>query len=164
MTPHDVGLAHLLGAAQLSGAWPEQLVLHGVQPALMVIGTELSAPVAAALEPLVDDIAAELTLWGVAFAPAVESAACAKPSRPDRRVLRPRTFPCPGWALPVRRWFAEDSRWSGSALSRSATTLGLDPRSGFAISRVDEEEALAYTPCGCSSSWGYASTSRSSRS
>lgn len=77
MTPHDVGLVDLLGAAQLSGAWPEQLVLHGVQPASTAIGTELSAPVAAALEPLVDAIAAELTLWGVAFAPAVESAACA---------------------------------------------------------------------------------------
>ena len=77
MTPHDVGLVDLLGAAQLSGAWPEQLVLHGVQPASTAIGTELSAPVAAALEPLVDAIAAEVRLWGVALALAVESAACA---------------------------------------------------------------------------------------
>jgi len=77
MTPHDVGLVDLLGAAQLSGAWPERLVLHGVQPASTAIGTELSAPVAAALEPLVDAVAAELTLWGVAFASALESAACA---------------------------------------------------------------------------------------
>ena len=52
-------------------------MLHGAQPASTAIGTELSAPVAAALEPLVDAIAAELTLWGVAFALAVESAACA---------------------------------------------------------------------------------------
>jgi hydrogenase maturation protease len=77
MTPHDVGLIDLLGAAQLSGAWPEQLVLHGVQPASTAIGTELSAPVAAALDPLVDAVAAELRLWAVADASAVEDAACA---------------------------------------------------------------------------------------
>jgi hydrogenase maturation protease len=73
MTPHDVGLADLLGAARLSGAWPERLVLHGAQPSSTAIGTELSAPVAAALDPLVDAIAAELLAWGVAM----EAPACA---------------------------------------------------------------------------------------
>ena len=77
MTPHDVGLVDLLGAAQLSGAWPEQLVLHGVQPASTEIGTELSAPIAAALDRLVDAVAAELSRWGVGSAPGLESAACA---------------------------------------------------------------------------------------
>jgi hydrogenase maturation protease len=77
MTPHDIGLVDLLGAAQLSGAWPEQLVLHGIQPACTAIGTELSAPVAAALDGLVDAVAAELRRWGVGFAPGLESAACA---------------------------------------------------------------------------------------
>ena len=55
-------LRDLLGAAQLSGAWPERLVLHGVQPASTAVGIELSAPVAAALEQLVDAVAAELGL------------------------------------------------------------------------------------------------------
>lgn len=73
MTPHDVGLADLLGAAQLTGAWPERLVLHGAQPASTAIGTELTAPVAAALDPLVDAIVAELVSWGVA----TEAPACA---------------------------------------------------------------------------------------
>jgi hydrogenase maturation protease len=68
MTPHDVGLADLLGAAGLTGMWPERLALHGAQPESTAIGTELSAPVAAAIEPLVDAIADELALWGVAFA------------------------------------------------------------------------------------------------
>jgi hydrogenase maturation protease len=77
MTPHDVGLVDLLGAARLSGAWPEQLVLHGIQPDSTAIGTELSAPVAAALDPLVDAIATELRLWGVELAPAFGRAACA---------------------------------------------------------------------------------------
>jgi len=77
MTPHDVGLVDLLGAAQLSGAWPEQLVLHGIQPASTAIGTELSPPVATALEPLVDVIQAELGLRDAAFAHPSGSAACA---------------------------------------------------------------------------------------
>lgn len=66
MTPHDVGLADLLGAARLTGAWPERLALHGAQPQSTAIGTDLSAPVAAAIDPLVDAISAELALWGVA--------------------------------------------------------------------------------------------------
>jgi hydrogenase maturation protease len=77
MTPHDVGLVDLLGAAQLSGAWPEVLVLRGVQPASTTIGTELTEPVAAALDPLTDAIAADLELWGLPIAPATETAACA---------------------------------------------------------------------------------------
>jgi hydrogenase maturation protease len=77
MTPHDVGLADLLGAAQLSGAWPEKLVLHGAQPACTEIGTELSVPLVSALDPLVDAVAAELMRWGAPIAPAAQSAACA---------------------------------------------------------------------------------------
>jgi hydrogenase maturation protease len=76
MTPHDVGLADLLGAAQLSGAWPDSLVLHGAQPACTTIGTELSAPVAAAVDSLVDAVATELRSWGVDVGPIAESAAC----------------------------------------------------------------------------------------
>jgi hydrogenase maturation protease len=71
ITPHDVGLRDLLGAAKLSGAWPRELVLHGAQPASTEIGTELSAPVAAALDPLVCAIFAELAAWDAsALAPA----------------------------------------------------------------------------------------------
>lgn len=38
-------------------------MLHGIQPCTTAIGTELSAPVAAALDALVDRIAAELAAW-----------------------------------------------------------------------------------------------------
>lgn len=75
MTPHDVGLVDLLGAAEFSGAWGEELVLHGVQPACTAIGTELSALVAAALDPLLDAVASELSRWGVTLT--LEGAACA---------------------------------------------------------------------------------------
>jgi hydrogenase maturation protease len=77
MTPHDVGLADLLGAAQLSGMWPERLALHGAQPDRTEIGTELSAPVAAVIDSLVDRVAAELANWGVPIGLAMETAPCA---------------------------------------------------------------------------------------
>ena len=38
-------------------------MLHGIQPACTEIGTELSAPVAAALESLIDAVTAELYAW-----------------------------------------------------------------------------------------------------
>jgi hydrogenase maturation protease len=63
MTPHDVALADLLGAARLAGACPAELVLHGAQPGSTAIGTELTAPVAAALDALVDRVAVELAAW-----------------------------------------------------------------------------------------------------
>ncbi len=63
MTPHEVALEDLLGAAQLKHVWPEELVLLGLQPGLIALGTELSRPVAAALDELVDAIAAELVAW-----------------------------------------------------------------------------------------------------
>ena len=63
LTPHDVGLRDLLAAAQLSGAWPSQLVLHGAQPACTAIGTELSETLAAALDPLASAVVADLVGW-----------------------------------------------------------------------------------------------------
>jgi hydrogenase maturation protease len=60
MTPHDVGLADLLTAARLSDAWPDVLVLHGAQPGSTAMGTELTPPVAAALDGLVAAVEAEL--------------------------------------------------------------------------------------------------------
>lgn len=65
MTPHDVGLADLLGAAQLSGAWPDQLFIHGVQPASIELGTTLTPAVAAALDGLIDAVATQLDHWDV---------------------------------------------------------------------------------------------------
>ncbi len=63
VTPHDVAFEDLAAAARLSGAWPEQLVVHGAQPAVVAVGTELSAPLAACLDVLVDAVAAELAAW-----------------------------------------------------------------------------------------------------
>ena len=77
LTPHDVGLVDLLGAAEISGSWPEELVLHGAQPACTTIGTELTEAVEAAVDPLIEAIVTDLARWGRSVAPAKESAACA---------------------------------------------------------------------------------------
>jgi hydrogenase maturation protease len=66
-TPHDTGLADLLGAAALAGVLPEELVIVAVQIGSTALGTEMTAPVAAALDPLVDTIAAQLAAWGCAL-------------------------------------------------------------------------------------------------
>lgn len=73
-TPHEVGLRDLLGAARLSGAWPERLVLHGAQPASTAVGTELTAPLAAVLDRLVRRLADELVAWG--YSPRRARSAC----------------------------------------------------------------------------------------
>jgi hydrogenase maturation protease len=60
LTCHDVGLADLLTAARISGAWPDTLILHGAQPASTEVSSDLSATLAARLDELVDRIAADL--------------------------------------------------------------------------------------------------------
>ena len=64
MTPHDVGLSDLLEAAQLTDSWPQKLVLHGAQPESTALDTELTPRLAAALDPLVEAVEAELEAWG----------------------------------------------------------------------------------------------------
>jgi hydrogenase maturation protease len=68
MTPHEVALEDLLAAAQLSGAWPAELVLLGAQPGSIALGTEPTPPVAAALDSLVEAIEEQLEAWGTACA------------------------------------------------------------------------------------------------
>ena len=82
ITPHDIGLRHLLAAARLSGAWPQELVLHGAQPDSTAIGTQLSAPLAAALDPLVHAILASLAAWDATASQAAPPPATNAISRP----------------------------------------------------------------------------------
>lgn len=63
MTAHDLGLADLLDAMRLSDATPSELVLHGAQPESTAMGTDLSAPVTAAVAALMDAIDADLLAW-----------------------------------------------------------------------------------------------------
>jgi hydrogenase maturation protease len=65
ISPHQMGLADLLAAAQLRGYLPQELVLWGMQPMLIEVGLELSPPVAAQLETLKERVLDELSRWGI---------------------------------------------------------------------------------------------------
>ncbi len=60
---HQVGLADLLATLPLVSTAPRQTVLLGVQPLSTDWGTELTAPVEAALGPLVEEAVAQLVGW-----------------------------------------------------------------------------------------------------
>jgi hydrogenase maturation protease len=61
---HQDGLSHLLRAAGLLGIFPEEMVLLGVEPAVLDPGMELSPAVAARVDELVDMALRELRRWG----------------------------------------------------------------------------------------------------
>jgi hydrogenase maturation protease len=65
ISPHQMGLADLLAASRLRGYFPQQLVLWGVQPAVIEVGLELSPLVETQVETLVESVLAELTSWGI---------------------------------------------------------------------------------------------------
>jgi hydrogenase maturation protease len=65
ISPHQMGLADILSAARLRGLSPSELVLWGVQPEVMDTTLELSPPVAAQVDVLVDGVLADLSQWGI---------------------------------------------------------------------------------------------------
>lgn len=60
MSPHEIGLPDMLFAAKLQDLYPEEVVIWGVQPATTEVGLELSPPVAAKMDLLVEKVLAEL--------------------------------------------------------------------------------------------------------
>lgn len=65
-TAHQLGVADLLAALRMMGQEPEDVVLLGVQPESLHLGTELTPNVAAALDGLVDAALVELGRWEAA--------------------------------------------------------------------------------------------------
>ena len=65
MSPHEIGMPDMLMAAKLRDLYPEEVVVWGVQPATMEVGIELSPPVAAVLDALVEKTLIELEQWGI---------------------------------------------------------------------------------------------------
>lgn len=65
---HQVGLADLLATLPLVSTTSRETVLLGVQPLSTDWGTELTPPVAAALEPFLETALAQLIRWAVAQA------------------------------------------------------------------------------------------------
>jgi len=73
LSVHQMGLQDLLAVAQLQGHVPRNLVVWGVQPECIEMHTELTATVAAAVEPVVAKVLEELEGWGIEYEAIVET-------------------------------------------------------------------------------------------
>ena len=62
---HHMGLMDVLAAAQLLDLLPGEICLIGIQPHTIATGLELTAEIEARLKPLVEEILAQLAIWGV---------------------------------------------------------------------------------------------------
>jgi hydrogenase maturation protease len=65
LSVHQLGVQDLLALAELQGHLPRELVVWGVQPESIEMGTELTAAATAALEPVVQGVLGELRRWGI---------------------------------------------------------------------------------------------------
>jgi hydrogenase maturation protease len=63
ISPHEIGVPDMLFAAKLKDVYPRNVVLWGVQPALLDIGLELSPAVQAQVDVLVNKIVGQLEQW-----------------------------------------------------------------------------------------------------
>ncbi len=61
ISPHQLGLSDLLAVLQLTGDAPARITLFGLQPVDMGLGLELSAPLSARVDALVEAVASELS-------------------------------------------------------------------------------------------------------
>ena len=60
VSPHEINLPELLFSAKLSGIYPREVVVLGVQPETIETGVELSPPVAAQVDALIERALAEV--------------------------------------------------------------------------------------------------------
>jgi hydrogenase maturation protease len=65
LSVHQMGVQDLLAVSELMGHLPRELVVWGVQPESIEMGTELTATIAAALASVVDGVVGELREWGI---------------------------------------------------------------------------------------------------
>jgi hydrogenase maturation protease len=67
LSVHQMGLQDLLAVAELQGHVPTRLVVWGVQPESIEMGTELSACVEAAVDTVVAKVIEELQDWEIQY-------------------------------------------------------------------------------------------------
>ncbi len=65
LSPHQAGLQDFLLVAGLRGFAPDEMILLGVQPEEISMGTTLTPTVSAQVEKLLDGVLRELAAWGV---------------------------------------------------------------------------------------------------
>lgn len=69
ISPHQLGLSDLLAAAAMTGEMPAEVILFGVEPENLEPGFVLSAPVAQALQEVVEMVVCELRQRGIEARP-----------------------------------------------------------------------------------------------
>ena len=67
LSVHQMGLQDLLAVAEFQGHAPRNLVVWGVQPECIEMGTELTATVEQTVEPVVEKVLEELRDWGIQY-------------------------------------------------------------------------------------------------
>ena len=65
VSPHQMGLKDLLSVSMLMGHAPREMVLVGVQPGSIEMGTELTPEVGVQVDAMLDLILNELAEWGI---------------------------------------------------------------------------------------------------
>ena len=65
LSVHQVGLSELLAASRFQGTLPCKMTLLGIEPASIEWGLDLSPPVSAALDELIESAVRELRAWGI---------------------------------------------------------------------------------------------------
>jgi hydrogenase maturation protease len=74
LSPHQVDMRDALAVAELRGRLPNDIVAIGVQPDVVELGLELSAPVASQLDGIVRAVVKQLENWGHACTPVAVAA------------------------------------------------------------------------------------------
>ncbi|MEA5114255.1 MAG: WbuC family cupin fold metalloprotein [Geobacteraceae bacterium] len=82
LSPHQVGLKDLLAVSRLMGNPLPDMVLIGVQHECIELGMELSPPVEARLDELIDRVLQELDRWGI----------CVERTSPAQRSIHQQAF------------------------------------------------------------------------
>jgi len=69
ISPHQLGVPDMLAAAKLKDAYPQRIVLWGVQPKLLGIGLDLSPKVESLVDIIIEHILDQLQAWGHTLTP-----------------------------------------------------------------------------------------------
>ncbi|OIN91080.1 MAG: hydrogenase expression/formation protein [Comamonadaceae bacterium CG1_02_60_18] len=70
LSPHQIGLPDVLASLELLGALPKEIVVLGVEPVSLELGTEMTPAITAAVPRLADMALGELSQRGYVLAPA----------------------------------------------------------------------------------------------
>lgn len=69
LSPHQMGLKDLLAVSHLVGHTPREMILVGIQPGSIEMGTELTPEVELHVETMMTAVLEELKRWGIEVTP-----------------------------------------------------------------------------------------------